>query len=252
MSEEFKPITQPVENTLNLNHQVGKLFGEAFPSLAQMAKFKLDGLKDAAIGKVEDALGMGFKVRDDSEDDKRLYLDWRDVETIAMNEGNVKSYLGTPIFQPIWFKGGEYPIIYNGEQVFRSFKTLRLPATTVASFKRRKIVPKSTPSGGDGSTKEMFGFDDWDVTIQGLIMTEGNHGGMNAGIFPEDETEELAMWERIADSIEVFGGMFELLNVGRIVIDSAVFSKIAGRPNVIPFQFQCQSDTISEIIINAK
>lgn len=251
MADEFKPLTTKVENSLNLSYQVEKLYGALFPSVIQQGLFKLEGVQDLGIAKAEKLLGLGYKL--EQNENKELKLDFTGVKVAKIDEGNIMSYLGTPIFMPVWFKGGKYPVIVNGEQQLRDFKTLRLPATTTVSFSRNKDIAKTAPSGGTGTVKELFAFSDWDITIQGIIITEGNREGQNASIFPEEELNELKKYEEVADSIEVFGGLFEAFNINRVAVERAVLGNTqGGKPNVIPFQFRCTSDEPVELIINAK
>ncbi len=84
------------------------------------------------------------------------------------------------------------------------------------------------------------------MTIRGLLLVE-SAGGAHA--FPEDELRELLRWERLADSVEVSGELFELLGIKRVCIEKINLGRIANMPNLLPFQLQCCSDESLEIAL---
>jgi hypothetical protein len=249
MGDEYKPIlseeSEPSKSKLRYN--IGKLYADAFPSLASQALFKLEGVKDLAKDKITEKIGYGFKIP--QEEQKALNLDWTGVKNVQVSEANAFSYLGTPIFHQIKLKAGNYYIIENGKAVLKNFPTdLILPATTTVDINRTKVIAKTQINGNTGTVKEMWGFSDWEVTVRGIIITEGENEGNNANIFPEKEITSIMEYENIADSIEVSGGMFGILKIKRLCIEKVTLSQVTGMPNIIPFQFNCTSDEAEEII----
>lgn len=244
MANEFNPL-QKFENALDLKYTIENLYFKAFPSLANMALMKIDGLEDKLVGAAEKGISKLDK-------GNRLGLTFRDVKAIETNEGDPISYLGTPVFMPMKFKGGTYIVNDNGKLVERDgFDDVWLPATTTAEFRRSKNIVESNPSNQKGSVKEQWSTGDWDITVRGLILTEGDRQlNDHPWIFPEEKLKALLKYESVFDSIEVEGGLFgpEYFNIKRLVIRDGRFAQVSGKPYTIPFQFSCSSDENFEII----
>lgn len=229
-----------------LNYHLSDLYRQAFPDLASKPLVKLEGVKDLALAKLDTALGDGYKVP--TQGAPKAQLDYRGIEGKVIVQGDELSYLGTPIFQPITFLGGVYKQLGTGAQqgqvVQATYAGWTLPATATAEFKRGKEITKTSPNGASGSTKELWAFSDWDITIRGLLL-DGQ-----PGFFPAGQLREMLGWEKVADSIEVSGEMFGFLGIKRLVIEDFNLGKVAGMPNVIPFQMQCVSD--EDLILSIK
>jgi hypothetical protein len=226
-----------------ITYHLDSLYRQAFPDLASKVFTKLDGVRDLGLSKLDQALGDQFKPGFGGHRSE-LALDFEGINAVVLVQGEQQSYLGTPIFQPITFRGGVYQQLSPQGEVFdSSFNGWQLPATTTAEFKRSKDITKSRPSTAHGTTKELWAFQDWEVTIRGLILD----GQPN--YFPLGELRELLSWEKLVDSIEVEGDMFTYLGIERLVIESMSLGRVAGSPNVIPFQLQCVSDEPLELSI---
>lgn len=227
----------------NLVYHVDSLYRLAFPDLASKVLTRLDGARDLVAGKV---LGNGYHVpTEDSQPAPQL--DFSGINVKALVQGDELSYLGTPIFQPITFLGGQYQQLgigaKAGQVVMDDYVSWRLPETATAEFRRAKEVEKSRPNAAFGSTKEMWAFNDWEVTIRGFIIDS------QPNFFPQGQLREMLRWEKIADSIEVAGDMLTYTGITRLLIESFSISKMAGMPNVIPFQMACVSDEPLELSI---
>ena len=233
----------------SVTYNLGSLFGQAFPSVADKALFKLEGLKDVARNTASN-LYNGFKI---PEEQNKADINFTDIKILEINEDDfipIESYLGTPIFQPIIIVQDNYKFLDNGKVSTRKVESFRMPATTTVEFNRSKIIAKTAINGVQGTVKEMWGFSDWEITIRGLIISEARLNGQNHLVYPEDEFNNIKQLETIADSVRVSGGLFNTLDIKRICIERCNFGKIIGMPNVIPFQLSCTSDEALEIIIN--
>ncbi|SHJ76098.1 hypothetical protein SAMN02745146_0098 [Hymenobacter daecheongensis DSM 21074] len=229
-----------------ITYRIDSLYRTAFPDLASKALTKLDGVRDLALSKAEAALGMGFQVPTEQQRTSPA-LDFAGIGSAVIIQGDETSYLGTPIFQPIRFLAGNYQLLgtgaRQGQVVLADYDEWRLPATATAEFRRAKILTKSSPNAAFGSAKELWAFEDWDITIRGIILHE------KPNVFPAGELREMLRWEQLVDSIAVGGQMFELLGIKRLVVESLNIGKVAGMPNVVPFQMQCCSDEPLEVSI---
>ena len=230
----------------DISYRVDSLYRMAFPDLASKVFTKLDGVRDLAVGQVDKVLGNGFQVETEAQTSAPKY-DFSGIDTTMLVQGEEQSYLGTPIFQPINFLGGVYQVLGNGAQqgqvVDESYAGWQLPATATAEFRRNKVITKSRPSTANGSTKELWAFEDWDITIRGLILDA------QPNFFPEGQLRQMLRWEKITDGIDVAGDMFTYLGIKRLVIENFNIGRVAGQPNVIPFQMSCVSDEPLELSI---
>ena len=230
----------------NVSYHIDSLYRQAFPDAASKVLTRLDGVRDLGLRKLDEALGNGYKVETEARPTDRA-LDFSGIEGTVLVQGDELSYLGTPIFQPITFLGGVYQVLGSGTQqgqvLDASYVGWQLPATTTAEFKRSKVITKSRPSTASGTTKELWAFDDWDVTIRGLILD----GQPN--YFPVGQLRQLLSYEKVVEAIDVVGDMFTYLGIKRLVVESLSIGRVAGSPNVIPFQMSCVSDEPLELSI---
>lgn len=165
------------------------------------------------------------------------------VEVQEVTPANLLSHLGTPVLFPIKFIGGSYRKYRNGEVVEVPLPDYRLPFTSVAEFSRGKISNETKASGGVGTVKEVYGFEDWAVTISGVFVDENPH------IFPGDQIEGLLQYEEMVDSIRVEGEIFRLLNIFNLMIKHIRTPAVVGKPNYKPFQLTCLSDEPENFLI---
>lgn len=175
-------------------------------------------------------------------------VSFQGIEIIERNDiESEMSWLGTPILFPITFKGGVYKRLNNGRVEDVRLSDFRLPGCTVASFQRRKIKSKTHVGGGKGSVKELYGFDDWKIKIQGFLWDEPGHPqGADTVV---KQQERLLEFEELADSIEVSGSLFSQKNIYRIDIDQIDFPIQIGKPRFVPFTLTCESDEPLELIL---
>lgn len=175
-------------------------------------------------------------------------IDFSALEIISKEEAVQLSYLGTPIIYPVMFKGGSYKI-YNkdGEIVSKDLKDFRLPLATLVDFSRAKIKKKTRVSGSNSTVKELYGHDNWQIRIRGLCLNEPQHP-QGAESFM-DQHGRLLEFEELADSIEVIGDLFKEKSIYRIDINDIDFPALQGKPEVLPFTMNCESDEPLELIL---
>lgn len=152
------------------------------------------------------------------------------------NEGNLKSWMGTPIVFPVKFLGGSYMRYKgNGEIERVSIADFKLPPATMFSFRRSKNIERTQISGGDGTVKEYYGFDDWIIDVRGICLDEPERSAA-------EQLTDLLQWENLADSFGISGTLFEQHKISRVCLDGWSDNVQQGKPGVIPFQFQLFSD----------
>jgi hypothetical protein len=172
-------------------------------------------------------------------------------EVVNINEDNVTSYLGLPVAFPIKFIGSQQ--VYNeynrGDIVQVSLPDMMLPYTTIGEFTRGKVDNRTRTNGGDGTVKEVYGHDDFNIRLRGLILK--SHGRDENGVeyrSPMDVVRQLKRWDDLVDSVWVSGRMFEALDIYQIYIKTIDFKQIKGFPNSIQFEIIAYSDEPIQLI----
>ncbi|PWA10975.1 DUF6046 domain-containing protein [Flavobacterium laiguense] len=174
------------------------------------------------------------------------------VEVVEdINQAYEMSAMGTPILFPVLFSSGVYKK-YNerGEIVDKKMGDFRLPIASIVSFRRDKIMGVTRINGGNGTVKEIYGFDDWQVSINGFLIPDGSQpqGFKN----PLEQERELVKWDNLASSIEVFGELFTVRKIKRLTIKSISFEPMRGKPNIRTFTITAISDDPIELNIKSR
>lgn len=199
------------------------------------------GVKIGGIYKPEENSGS-------ADDPSGIFTGIQIIENI--NESFETSGLGTPIIFPIVFSEGNYKR-YNdkGELVNKKMGDFRLPIASVVSFRRDKIMSQTKVNGGRGSVKEIYGFDDWQVTINGFLIPDSSQPqGFKT---PLEQERELIKWDNLASSIEVFGQLFTLHDIRNLTIKGVSFEPMRGKPNIRTFTITALSDNPIELNIKS-
>jgi len=154
------------------------------------------------------------------------------------------SHLGTPILFPITFLSGSYRCFDrdNGQVFQKTMPEFQLPATCVASFRRPKIVTKTKMNGGYSTVKEIFGFTDYEITINGFFIPEP--GQPQGFVSPKSQEDEMVKWDDLADAVQVSSQIFLSREIHSILIEDFQPVPQRGRPNLVPFTIRAVSDEI--------
>ena len=162
-----------------------------------------------------------------------------------INEDKVlNSVYGTPIIFPVQFRGGDYPVYdWYGKPKMKRYDDLWLPATTMVDFSRAKNVIKTNVLGANGTVKEIFGFDDWNIRIRMLCLNDNRFKA-------REYADMLQDWFEIAGGINVFGSIFSKKEIYNIVIENIDIKSVTGSPDVIPIELSAVSNEPVEIFLN--
>lgn len=151
---------------------------------------------------------------------------------------------GTPIIYPVKFIGGEYPIYdWYGKPGKRNYEDLWLPATTMLDFSRAKNIIKTNVLGANGTVKEVFGFDDWQIRIRSLCIKDKKMTAMQYA-------DRLQDWFEVAGGIKVQGSIFGMKEIYNIVIENFDIKSVSGSPGVIPVELTACSNEPVEIFLS--
>lgn len=160
-------------------------------------------------------------------------------------EASRMSFMGTPVIFPIKFRGGNYNFIDSeGNVVDFQMDDFELPAATIVDFRRPKVMTTSRAVASEGTTKEMYGFDDWQIEIRGIALRDPSR---TSDVTAYEQHLRLLEWESVADAISVSGDLFIDKNISHIVIREADFRTVQGKPGMMPFSFKCVSDKPAEL-----
>lgn len=186
----------------------------------------------------------------DGADDPTTKASYFGVQYVDDATAQQLSQFGTPIIYPIEFNGGSYKKYDNfGEIKPQIMGDFRLPAASIVSFKRDKIISSTKMNGGYGTVKEVYGFDDWQVTINGFLIPDSTQP---QGFFtPLDQEKELQKWDDLACSIEVLGDLFDNKGIKNLTIKGMNFEPMRGRPNIRAFTINAVSDAFLELQIKS-
>jgi hypothetical protein len=165
-------------------------------------------------------------------------------------ETNIYSRLGTPVHFAMGFDGRtDYKMRVNGEIQEVSRKGMYLPFTSVASFTRSKRTTETYMLGQEGSIIEDYGFEPWNIRVQGLIIKDDKEL-VSGKSTVEEQVRELQSYEQLCDAIQLKGKLFEWLGIFEASIMSINYPELKNyNPEyVMPFEMNLRSSTPLELI----
>lgn len=163
------------------------------------------------------------------------------IRTVEREEAMRLSKLGTPIVFPVKFTAGSYKFYdYQSKIVEKQLSDFWLPPATMVDFSRVKNISRTDVIGGNGTVKEIYGFDDWQIRIRTVCH--------NDELSSREYEKRLIEWSEVIQSISVEGDLFGWKNIHNLVIESIDIRSLEGAPNIIPIELNCISDEPFELI----
>lgn len=221
------------------------------------ATFNISELYNAAFGfgrgrlpirfetpsKQENKTDLSYTIPSDNGSETIIKFDLPAIDNVE--EALEKSALGTPILFPITFDGRKYNVYDNsGKIVQKEMPSFRLPISTICEFSISKIDTLTPLSGGVGSVKEIYGFDDWSINIKGLCFPDPSHPQTSN---PYEQDRILTEWKMLADAVDITGELFLSRGIHQIYIRDIKSSQLPGKPNFIPFEITAFSDKMIDL-----
>lgn len=197
-----------------------------------MEKYNLSQLFKTAFG-----INSPIFITEPLSKQQQKSFDFKGIEIIEdYYTKDATSWMGTPIIGLLIFKAGSYNK-YNtvGEIVKKELPEFILPPATLFSFRRSKNITKTNLLGGNGTVKEVFGFDDWIIDVKGLAVDTPTSSA-------RQQIEQLLNFEDLADQIKISGDLFTKKDISAVVIEDFKQEAIQGNPSVIPFSMTLISD----------
>lgn len=149
---------------------------------------------------------------------------------------------GQKVFGYFSFNGGLYKTWdYKGNPVDIQLGDLLMPLASLIEFTRQKTVMKTPTLGGLGTVKEIYGFEDWNISITGIILPDNLNKVGHQTV--SEQITAIQLFHDVAGPIDVSGPMFSQRNITRIVTESLKFSPVQGRPNMVQYSIDAISDS---------
>jgi hypothetical protein len=163
------------------------------------------------------------------------------LDTILADDGSPVRF-GQKTFGAFTLKGGKYPTYnqYTGALEYLNYGDFLMPLATIVEFSREKSIVKTPTQGSSGSVKEIFGFDDWAININGIILPDGERAISQQTV--TGQMYDIQRFCEIAGAIDVEGSIFFNRRISRIVLEKPTFTPIQGKPNMMQYSITATSD----------
>lgn len=189
--------------------------------------------------------GMPTGIKSDGAD-SFLPEVYSNLRVASVPETERLSQFGTPVLDSFTFEMGEYNTYKQGALVKTTMPDFLLPYATIVSFTRSMNMTQTKTLGNNGTVKEIYGLDDWEINIQGICLTDDTRPAQRTA---DEQADELIRWRQVADTINVRGDIFANKNIYALCIKSLSINPEQGRPGVIPFTIEAVSDEPVELIL---
>lgn len=170
---------------------------------------------------------------------------YRDFVLSSPDEAERKSWMGTPVLDSFTLLGGTYfRYTKSSELATVSMPDLVMPYATVVEFSRDMNVSKTRVIGSAGTVKEIYGLDDWQVSIRGFCLDDSSRDSQKTA---EEQMQALVLWRQVTDAVGVEGSLFRSKDIFSLVIESMDISPVQGKPHVYSFSIRAASDEPVEL-----
>ncbi len=142
----------------------------------------------------------------------------------------IKGMLSTPVFSDITMESPSDP-------------KLKLTIDTVIIIiSQTKNISRTTVNGRNGTVKEYFSMDDYDITIT------GNLGDENNSRYPTEKVSTLKKLLELPEALKLSGPFVELFEIFSGVVYNYKFDQKEGIQNTQFFEIKMYSDTPVELV----
>ncbi len=168
-------------------------------------------------------------------------------------EPDSTSYLGTPIFDPIRIKGGNFfelddinkenPISYPDEEGAEGFG-LVIPAVIIEVTQSKNIITTAI-QGRNGTVKEFISDGDFAITLTGFIIGRNENGEVKdiGNVFPTDDVKKLSTILKVPDVLTLTSAFLnDIFGINEVVVTDYTIPQREATRNMQPFQISMLSD----------
>lgn len=167
------------------------------------------------------------------------------VKVASREEVEHRSWMGTPVLDSFVFDGSSYKQYSDsGKLVDVAMNDFVIPAATIVDFSRDMNVSKTKVLGANGTVKEIYGLNDWNINIRGFCLTDNSRDAQKTY---EEQAHALVAWRQVADSINVTGELFRNKGIFAIVMENFQLSPVQGMPEIYSFSITASSDNPIEL-----
>jgi len=157
------------------------------------------------------------------------------AQALAVNEGNVKTIIGTPVFMPVIVPQFTYAARDSaGRQVTKTFARFAFPAATLVDISMSKNIVTTPIQGRAGTVKELISNGDYVVRLRGLAV--------GAEQYPREGVQRLIELASVPAAFRVENDLFHWLGINDLVVQDFDLSAAEGYENTQAFELRCLSD----------
>ena len=169
------------------------------------------------------------------------------VQLSEQETSEVLSWMGTPVLGSFKLDGKAYKTYDNkGKLITMEQNDFVMPFATVVEFNRAMNVTKTKTLGNKGTVKEIYGLDDWSISIRGICLTDENRNQQKTA---SEQYLEMCSWRDVCDTVNVTGEIFNEKGIYGLVFDSFSLRPVQGKPDVMAFEIQATSDNPIELML---
>lgn len=168
------------------------------------------------------------------------------IEYLTEEQSKVVSALGTPVMGSFVLSGDTYKT-YDNKGMLSDLKMndFVMPYATLCEFSRNMNVTKTKAIGTAGTVKEIYGLDDWSISIRGFCITDNTRNNQKTA---QEQMLELIKWRDVTDTVNVIGSIFHEKKIYGFTIDSFSIKPQDGG-NVIAYEISATSDNVIELML---
>lgn len=155
--------------------------------------------------------------------------------TAATNPNSPKSLMGVPIIMPVTLK------YYSGGQLIE----IEMQEEPIIQIKGSKTIVETKIDGMEGTFKEMYNMNDYQITIQGICITKDPLDEN----YPQEPVRQLREICEAKVPIYVDNDLLCLFNVTQLAVYEWDFPTIPGENTIQGYELICKSDRQLELEI---
>lgn len=169
-----------------------------------------------------------------------------DITLMPGQEAEAVSWMGTSVFGAFTLAGGAYQTYArDGRIETLTMPDFVMPYATLVDFQQNMNITQTRTVGNNGTVKEVYGLDDWTISIRGLCLNDDFRPTHPTA---HRQAQALTAWRNLACSIEVVGRQFLEKKIHNIVIQSLAIRPVQGKSDVVSFEIEALSDEAIELI----
>lgn len=156
-----------------------------------------------------------------------------------LDERVATSYLGTPVYSNIEFVPAIFTDLDGNETVFDGL-TINTVLMTVSM---KKNIIKTKISGKPGTTKEFISDGDFDITVNGALITESTLLNPFMNRYPREQVKALFEAMKAQETITVRSRYLQQYEINTVVVEDYKFPQTTGSRDKQVFSIKMVSDT---------